>query len=182
MPVSINGSPTHALIVHFVVVLLPLSVVAALGLVFVPASRRAFGLLAVVVAFVGCVAVPLSFLSGSALRHRVPASALIDHHVSLAHQLLPVAAVFGLSLAAFVLVDVLRRARHGTLNQVEAAVLARRPELLAQRSSATLSRAHRLTAGLLVVMSLLLAVAVVRVGDSGAKAVWQHRLSAAGTR
>jgi hypothetical protein len=41
MPVLINGSPTHALIVHAVVVLLPLSVLAALVLVVIPASRRA---------------------------------------------------------------------------------------------------------------------------------------------
>jgi hypothetical protein len=178
LPAVINGSPTHALIVHAVVVLLPLSVVAALLLVFVPATRRAYGLATVFVALLGCLAVPLSFLSGSALRHRVPPSPLIDHHVALAHQLLVVAAVFGLSVAAFVVVDLARRARWGQLNQVEAAVLARHPGLLGRSSRRTLTIAYRGTAVVLVVMSILTAVAVVRVGDSGAKAVWQHRLSA----
>jgi hypothetical protein len=177
MPALINGSPTHALIVHAVVVLLPLSVVASLLLVLVPATRRAFGLITVAVAFAACLSVPLAFLSGSELRRRVPPSVLIDHHVALAHQLLPVAAVFGLSLAAFVAIDVTRRARWGQLNQVEAAVLARRPGLTRYGSSSKLTIAHRATAAFLVVMSVLTVVAVVRVGDSGAKAVWAHRLS-----
>jgi hypothetical protein len=177
MPALINGSPTHTLIVHAVVVLLPLSVLAALLLVFVPATRRAFGLVSVAMAFIACLAVPLAFLSGSALRRRVPPSPLIDHHVALAHQLLPVAAVFGLSLAAFVAIDVTRRARWGQLNQLEAVVLARRPTLTRHGSTNTLTGAYRVTAAILVVMSVLTAVAVVRVGDSGAKAVWSHRLT-----
>jgi hypothetical protein len=182
LPALINGSPTHALIVHAVVVLLPLAVLASLGLVFVSASRRAFALLTVVIAFVGCLAIPLSFLSGSALRQRVAPSPLIDHHVALAHQLLVVAAVFGLSLAAFVAVDLVRRARRGQLNQVEAAAVARRPSLLERPSTSAVAAVHRVTAVVLVVMSVLTAVAVVRVGDSGAKAVWHDHLSATATR
>jgi hypothetical protein len=182
LPALINGSPTHALIVHAVVVLLPLSVIASLGLVCVPASRRAFALATVVIAFIGCVAIPLSFLSGSALRRRVAPSLLIDHHVALAHQLLVVAAVFGLSLAGFVVVDLMGRVGRGELNQVEAAVLARRPALVERLSRRNVVRARQVTASVLVVMSVLTAVAVVRVGDSGAKAVWHDRVSAAGTR
>jgi hypothetical protein len=182
LPALINGSPTHALVVHAVVVLLPLSVLASLGLVFVPASRRAFALATVVIAFIGCIAIPLSFLSGSALRRRVAPSPLIDHHVALAHQLLVIAAVFGLSLAAFVGADLTRRSRRGQLNQVEAAVVARWPKLLDRPSPGALHVLHRATAVVLVAMSLLTAVAVVRVGDSGAKAVWHDRLSTVATR
>jgi hypothetical protein len=179
LPVIINGSPTHALVVHVVVVLLPLSVLASLALVFVPASRRAFALATVVIAFIGCVAVPLSFLTGSALRRRVAPSPLIDQHVALAHQLLVIAAVFGASLAAFVVVDLARRSRDGQLNQVEAAAKARRPALFDRPSQTRLHLLHRVTAVVLVAMSLLTALAVVRVGDSGAKAVWHDRLSTA---
>jgi uncharacterized membrane protein len=182
LPALINGSPTHALIVHVVVVLLPLSVLASLGLVFVPASRRAFALATVVIAFIGCIAIPLSFLTGSALRRRVAPSLLIDHHVALAHQLLVIAAVFGLSLAAFVVTDLLHRSRQGELNQVEAAVMARRRPQADRPSPARLHVLHRVTAVVLVAMSLLTALAVVRVGDSGAKAVWHGRVSTAATR
>jgi hypothetical protein len=182
LPTLINGSPTHALIVHAVVVLLPMSVLASLGLVFVPASRRAFALATVVIAFIGCLAIPLSFFTGSALRRRVAPSPLIDHHVALAHQLLVIAAIFGLALAGFVLVDLMGRAGRGELNQVEAAVVARRTGLLDRMSQRRIVNARRVTAVVLVVMSLLTAVAVARVGDSGAKAAWHDRVSAAGTR
>lgn len=177
MPALINGSPTHALIVHAVVVLLPLAVFGALALVFIPASRRAFGVATVLIAFVACIAVPLAFLSGSSLRRRVPPSPLISHHIALAHQLLPVAAVFGLSLAAFVLIDVLRRGARGELNQVESVLLQGRAAAMRSRPRDSLSGASRIAAAVLVVMAVLTAVAVVRVGDSGAKAVWHNRVA-----
>jgi hypothetical protein len=176
MPATINGSPTHVLIVHAVAVLLPLSALAALVLVCVPATRRAFALTTVGVAFVACVCVPLAFFSGSALRHRLPDSALIDRHVALAHQLLPVAAVFGLSLAAFVAVDLLRRFRKGDVNRVESAALVRFPSIRDYSRRHRLMALHRGAAALLIVMSVATAVAVVRAGDSGAKAAWHGRL------
>jgi hypothetical protein len=176
MPATINGSPTHVLIVHAVAVLLPLSILAALVLVCVPATRRAFAVVTVGLSFVACVAVPLAFLSGSALRHRLPNSSLIDHHVALAHQLLPVAAVFGLSLAAFVVVDLLRRNRAGDVNRVEAAAFNRLPGVRDYSQRHRLLALHRVTATLLVVTALATGVAVVRAGDSGAKAAWHGRL------
>lgn len=179
MPALINGSPTHALIVHVVVVLLPLSVLAALILVFVPLSRRAFGLASVAVTLVACLAVPLAFVSGGDLRRRVAPSPLINRHVSLAHQLLPVAAVFGLSIAAFVGLDLIRRLRVDELNRVEAAVLARSPALVTRLRSGNVTVAVRVAGAILVVMAVVTTAAVVRVGDSGAKAVWDGRLNSA---
>jgi hypothetical protein len=179
MPATINGSPTHVLIVHVVAVVLPISILAALVLVSVPATRRAYALLTVGVGFVGCVAVPLAFLSGSALRARVPNSTLVDHHVQLAHQLLPVAALFGLSLAAFVLVDLLRRFRKDDINRVETAALVRLPAVRDYSRRHRLLALHRITATLLVVTAVVTGVAVVRAGDSGAKAAWHGRLEPA---
>lgn len=181
MPAVINGPPTHALIVHAVVVLLPVSVLAALVLVFVPSSRRAFGLVSVAVAFVACLAVPLAFLSGSELRQRVSPSPLISRHVALAHQLLPIAAIFGVVLAAFVLVDLVRRAEAGDLNQIEAVLVARAPAIIGHWSSGVVVVVSRAVSVVLVVISIATAVAVVRVGDSGAKAVWHGRLSTSQT-
>jgi hypothetical protein len=180
MPATINGSPTHVLIVHAVAVLLPLSILAALVLVAIPATRKAFGLLTVVVAFVGCVAVPLAFLTGSALRRRVDPSPLIDRHVSLAHELLPLAAIFGVFLVGFVVVDLLRRSRLDDLNRVEAAAVGRLPKVRDYSRRHRLYAAHRVAAGLLVIAALATLVTVVRVGDSGAKAAWSGRLHSAG--
>lgn len=176
MPATINGSPTHVLIVHAVAVLLPLAILASLVLVFVPRTRRAFGLMTVAVTFVGCIAVPAAFLSGGKLRGLVPPSPLIDHHVAMAHQLLPVAAVFGVAVALFVVVDIRRRAPIGELNVVEAYVVDR--YLTGWKSQRGRRRLEvRLAAAFLTILSVLTALAVVRTGDSGAKAAWSQRIN-----
>jgi predicted membrane protein DUF2231 len=177
LPVTINGSPTHVLIVHVVVVLLPLSVLAALILVAVPAARRAFSLITLLVAFVACVAIPFAFLSGSALRRRLPGSPLIAKHVQLAHQLLPIAAVFGLALAAFVVIDLLRRERGGRLNELERRAVDAAPSVKEYAQAHPLVGAHRTAAVLVVVLAIATGVQVYRVGDAGAKAAWSGRLS-----
>src|SRR6202042_3742792 len=114
------------LIVHVVVVLLPVAVLASLVLVVVPKTRRPFGLLTLLVAFVACVAIPFAFLSVSKLERRLPPTDLIARHVRLAHELLPLAAVFGLALAVFYVVDTLRRRDSGLLNDFELRVLPSR--------------------------------------------------------
>lgn len=176
MPATINGAPTHVLVVHVVAVLLPLSILAALTLVCLPVSRRGFALMSVGLGFVACVAVPLASVSGSALRHRLPPSALVEHHVQLAHELLPAAALFGLSLAGFVVVDLLRRLRRGDVNRLEATVLGWLPTVRDYSRRHRLLALHRLLAAALVVTAVAAGVAVVRAGDSGAKAAWQGRL------
>jgi hypothetical protein len=177
MPVTIDGSPTHVLIVHIVVVLLPLAVLGALLLVAVPATRRAFSLLTLLVGFVACMAIPFAFLSGSALRARVPNSPLVARHITLAHQLLPMAAVFGLALAAFVAVDLLRRVRSGRLNDLEKRIVRLAPNLPEFARTHRLTAAHRATATLLVVLAIATGIQVYRVGDAGAKAAWAGRLA-----
>jgi hypothetical protein len=179
VPATINGSPTHALIVHAVAVLLPLALLGALALVIIPSARKAFGLFTLGVAFVACISVPLAFLSGSALRRRVDPSPLISRHVALAHQLLPLAALFGVCLAVFVVIDLLRRGRHEELNRVEAAAIRRWPAVRDYSRRHRLYAAHRAAAVLLVVAALATMVAVVRAGDSGAKAAWNGRLHSA---
>jgi uncharacterized membrane protein len=181
LPTTIDGSPTHVLIVHVVVVLLPLSVLAALVLVAVPAVRRAYSLLTLVVAFVACMAIPFAFVSGSALRGRLPPDPLIARHVQLAHQLLPIAAAFGLALAAFVIIDGLHRERDGRLNILERRAVGAAPSVGRYTQSHRLVGAHRTAAAVLVVLAVATGVQVYRVGDAGAKAAWSGRLSSSGT-
>jgi hypothetical protein len=177
MPVTINGSPTHVLIVHVVVVMLPLAVLGAVLLVAVPATRRGFSLLTLLVGFIACAAIPFAFLSGSTLRSHVSDSPLIARHVSLAHQLLPLAAIFGLTLAAFVGVDLLRRTRSGKLNNLERRFVTFAPNLPEYARTHRLTGLHRATATLLVVLAFATGVQVYRVGDAGAKASWAGRLT-----
>ena len=182
MPVTIHGSPTHVLIVHIVVVLLPVSVLGSLVLVAVPAARRAYSLLTLVIAFIACIAVPFAFLSGSALRRRLPGSPLIARHVQLAHQLLPLAAAFGVVLAVFVVIDGLQRARDGRLNVFERRTVDAAPALRQYAETHRLTGAHRTAAALVVVLAIATGFQVYRVGDAGAKAAWAGRLSNSATR
>jgi hypothetical protein len=160
-----------------VVVLLPISVLAALLLVAVPATRRAFALLTLLVAFVACLAIPLAFLSGRNLEGRLPPSPLISRHVQLAHQLLPLAAVFGVVLAVFVGVDLLRRADTGHLNELEERFVPSSGSRSASVNGGRFRAAYRISATLVVVLAILTGVQVYRVGDAGAKASWTGRLS-----
>jgi hypothetical protein len=166
------------LIVHVVAVLLPMAILASLALVAVRPTRRAFGLLTLAVGFIACVSVPLATLSGHALRARTGSSVLIDRHAHLAGQLLPVAAGFGLCLALFVAVDMVRRFRTEQVNEVEATLLRRLPRVRDYSRRHRLLAAHRIAAVLLVVTAVIAMVTVVRVGDSGAKAAWNGRLHA----
>jgi hypothetical protein len=181
MPVTINGSPTHVLIVHVVVVLLPLSVLAALLLVAVPPARRAYSLITLIVTFIACIAVPFAFLTGSALRSRLPPTPLIARHVQLAHQLLPIAAVFGVGLAAFVAIDVLQRARDGHLNALERRAVDATPTLMRYAETHRFVGARRAAAAIVVVLAVTTGIQVYRVGDAGAKAAWSGRLSSSAT-
>jgi uncharacterized membrane protein len=177
MPVTINGSPSHVLIVHVVVVLLPAAVIGSLILVAVPAARRAFSLLTVVVAFIACVAIPLAFLSGSKLEARLPPNPLIRQHVKLAHELLPLAAVFGLALALFVATDLVLRSGSGRLNDLERRFMPSPPSPSASMANRGLTTACRLSAAALVVLAALTGIQVYRVGDAGARAAWSGRVS-----
>jgi uncharacterized membrane protein len=177
MPVTIDGSPTHVLIVHVVVVLLPAAVIASLILVAVPATRRAFSLLTLLVAFIACVAIPFAFLSGSKLEARLPPNPLIHKHVQLAHELLPLAALFGVALALFVALDLVQRGGSGRLNDLERHLMPSHPRRSASMANRGFTTAYRLSAAALVVLAVLTGIQVYRVGDAGAKAAWSGRLS-----
>jgi hypothetical protein len=89
MPATVFGLPTHALIVHATVVLVPLAALAVLLHAFWPAARRRLGVVTPLVAGVALVLTPLSTQSGETLEHQVPHSTLIERHAQLADGLLP---------------------------------------------------------------------------------------------
>jgi hypothetical protein len=94
----IFGLPTHALVVHAVVVLLPLAAAASVLVALVPRLRGAYGWLAVAAAAAAAAAVPVATHSGQHLYNRLtpgfgPRQAreadLLEQHRTLAHQLWP---------------------------------------------------------------------------------------------
>lgn len=154
MPTFLAGLPLHPLVVHAVVVLVPLAVLAAVLVAVWPTARARFGWLAVVVAAVATVSIPVATSTGEDLRDRLPPDPLIATHAELGDQLLILMAPMAVLLT--VLVVLARRRR-----RVEAASAPR----WTQPAAIALTIA-------VVALAALSAVQVVRIGDSGARAVW----------
>lgn len=143
----INGLPVHPLVVHAVVVLLPLAILGTIALVLRPAWRRAYGPLLVGCAVVATALIPVATSSGEQLERHVGDP---GEHARLGDQLIWFAVPLLLLDIALVWLD--RRGKVGPAPMRIVGVLA-------------------------VVAAVAAGVQVYRVGDSGAKAVWQSQVS-----
>ncbi|MDY0892779.1 DUF2231 domain-containing protein [Frigoribacterium sp. CFBP9030] len=156
---QINGLPMHPLVVHLVTVAFPTASLLILIGAFWPALRRRLGVITPLIALVSLIAVPLATSSGESLEERVGPSALLEAHTQLGDTLLPWA------IAVFVVAVAQWAWQHWVLT----------PE--AHRPRPALRRDVRLVVGavltvLVVGTSIGGIVTTVRIGDSGAKAVW----------
>jgi len=82
MPENLFGLPTHVLLQHIVVVLLPLAAVAAILVALWGWYRHHFGLATLVATFLTTLAVPLTTQSGESLESRLPESQAIAQHAA----------------------------------------------------------------------------------------------------
>ena len=144
---EINGLPAHALLVHLVVVLLPLTAVAAILVSAWPAAQRKLTFLVPLGAVVGAIAVPITTRAGEDLAKKLGNPPFIDKHANFGDMVLPWAAALAVT----------------TLAQW----------LYLRRGGAT---APRLVLAVLVIASAIgTATIVALTGDSGARAVWGNR-------
>ena len=158
MPTEINGLPAHVLLVHFVVMMIPITALLLLASAVWPAARRRIGVVLPILALLSLISVPITANAGQWLRDRMGGgSPQVAQHASFADQLLPW--TVGLFLVSVAVWDVHRfvpAARTGT-----------------SKTALTLG---------LAALSLIVAVgsvfAVYRVGDSGAKAAWDGVVAA----
>jgi uncharacterized membrane protein len=162
MPVFIAGLPLHPLVVHAVVVLVPLAVLTGIAVAVWPAGRQRYGWPVVAVAVLATVAIPVATESGEQLRDRLPNSSLIHTHAELGDQLLAFVAPMTVALAALVLLD---RYRSRT-RRADGPGTAAAPQARWARPAAIV------LAVLTIGFAAVSAVQVVRIGDSGARAVW----------
>jgi hypothetical protein len=146
--VEINGLPAHALLVHLVVVLLPLTSLAAVAVSVWPAAQRKLTFLVPLGAVVGLLAVPVTTRAGTELAAQLGDPAFLDHHRSLGSMVLPWSAALALTTVAQWLV--LRRGDAGRIWRV-------------------------VLAALVVVSAAGTTVIVALAGDAGAQAVWGSR-------
>ena len=161
-----SGLPAHPLFIHVPVVLIPLSVLGALACVARPQWFERYGILLCLGAIAAMSSIFLAMQAGSALEAAVylnPTQAqLIHEHSHAAHIL---AIDFVLFTACLILTFSAHRISGGMPTGLGIAdtVLGSRAIYLALRVA-------------LVVLALVAAYSVYRVGDLGAKAVWAGRI------
>ena len=80
---TFNGLPMHPMLVHFIVVLAPLTAVLAILCVVWPAARQRLTWLVLALALVTAGLTPLVSESGEWLEHRVDESPLLEKHEHL---------------------------------------------------------------------------------------------------
>jgi hypothetical protein len=141
---EINGLPAHVLLVHLVVVLLPLTSVAAVVVSAWPAAQRKLSFLVPLGAVIGAAAVPITTRAGNDLATKLGNPPFIQRHENFGDQVLPWAVALAVT----------------TIGQW----------FYLRRGTATVPR---VALALLVAASAIgTATIVVLTGDSGAQAVW----------
>lgn len=165
-----DGLPAHPLIIHVPVVLIPASILGALACVARPAWFGRYGILLCLTSIVAMSSIFLAMQAGAALEgllHLQGEQAhLISEHSQAAHYL---AFVF----VAFTAILILTFSAHRISGEMGPTGLAIADRALSSRSTVVALRV------VLVVLALASAGLVFRVGDLGAKAVWQGRIQAA---
>lgn len=151
------GLPAHPLIVHLPVFLVPLTAVGALWCAVSATWRARLGWVVVGMAVVSLVAIQLALSSGESLQERVDRSQLVEDHVELADAMRPLEAGVLVFAVGMMVVDRRRRRDADGPGWLKPAAVG--------------------LAALTVVTGVASTVQVVRVGHSGAKAVW-HNTSA----
>jgi hypothetical protein len=170
LPVRITtiygGLPAHPLFIHVPAVLIPVSVLGALVCVARPALLERYGIALSAVAIVGMSSIFLAMQAGAALEQALnlpgPAADLIHRHSHAAHLL---AIVFVIFTGVLILAFAAQRIAGGRPTGLW---IVDRP-----LSSGASAVALRVALALLALGSAYL---VFKVGDLGAKAVWQGRL------
>lgn len=155
---TIAGLPLHVLVVHAVVVLVPLAALLVMAAAVSGTVRRRAGIVTPLFATAAFALVPVAVQSGEALFGRMNEPEVAERHTELGAGLWPW--VLAVAVLAWI---------HWALN--------RRTEREAEHDHEP--RPGRPTGALLVVAALAVLVSaaatvqVVRVGDSGARAVWE---------
>jgi hypothetical protein len=155
---TIFGLPAHPLVVHAVVVLVPLAALSALVVALWPAARSRYAPLALGIATLALISIPLATQTGDQLEKHVQPSAFVERHTAMADGLLPFMAVLWLGLLTLVVARWLSASRGVSWTRYlagGAAVVA-------------------------VVGAVASGVQVARIGDSGARAAWHGVATSSG--
>ncbi|MEU6521763.1 DUF2231 domain-containing protein [Streptomyces sp. NPDC046924] len=171
----INGLPSHPLLVHGAVVLVPLTALALVVCALWFSAARRLSWVLPVMGLVTLALVVLTTESGEWLEERVRESALVEEHAEMGSGLTPWAiALFVLTVAVWLL------GRAGLRRERDRGGEAESPagggaSAVARSASSVPVRVAALVITLVVAVGAV--IQVYRIGDSGAKAAWQGRFS-----
>jgi hypothetical protein len=152
---TFNGLPAHVLLVHFIVVLAPLTAILAIICALWPAARQRLVWLVLTLAVITTLLTPLTTNAGEWLEKIKGRSPLLHAHTELGDTMLYFAIALTAAAALLVVVH-LREARGRSVKPL----------------------ARWLIAAVVVVASVATTVQVYRIGDSGAKATWEESTGA----
>jgi hypothetical protein len=145
---TVSGLPAHVLLVHFMVVLAPVTAILVAVCGIWPTIRRRFIWPTLVLAGVTLVLTPLTTDAGEWLEEHVDRSAAVHTHTELGDTMLYFSAA--LFVAALALTAVHLRERHADPSRVLRVIVA----------------------ALALVVAVATSVQVYRIGESGSRAVW----------
>jgi uncharacterized membrane protein len=146
---TINGLPAHVLLVHFIVVLTPLTAILAIACALWGAARQRLTWLVLALAVITVVLTPLTTDAGEWLEKRKDRSAVLHAHTELGDTMVYFAIAL-VAAAAFLAFIHVRETRGNSVKPI----------------------AHWVIAALVIIACLATTVQVYRIGDSGAKASW----------
>ncbi len=177
---TVDGLPAHPLLVDAVAVLLPLAALCSAGLALHRKLRRRYGWPVLALTAVAVVAVPLTQATGTQLRQHLPGppSAMLIKHEQLGGELLPYALGFGVTVLFLLVAGRLAdRERAAALRSQHEragadAVLDSNGDGAPRHVPTAWRRVSAVASVLVVVMAVLTTVDVVRIGTTGAQAVW----------
>ena len=165
-----GGLPAHPLFVHVPVILIPTTIVAALVFMAKPHLLARYGIVLAVVSIVAMASLFVTMQAGDALSHALHEQGteanLISQHSQAAHILAIIYVLFTATLIVTFAAQRISGGRPTGLGIVD--------RLLSPRSLFTALRI------VVVVLSIGAGAMTFRVGDLGAKAVWQDRLAHGG--
>lgn len=189
---TLNGLPIHIILIHAVVVLLPLSALLLVLTAFSPTARRRFAGANALLALSVVVLVPLTTGAGEWLQQQVPSTELVRRHAELGGT-----AIIAAIAVALMAVVIWWREREATsiATAAQAPAPAQAPAEepgptgVATITKQTVARrtwlrpASKTVTRWIAVAAVLVAGAAVydmyRIGDSGAKASWDGKVSSA---
>lgn len=185
---TLNGLPIHIILIHAVVVLLPLSALLLVLTASSPTARRRFAGANALLALSVVVLVPLTTGAGEWLQQQVPSTELVRRHAELGGT--AIIAAIAVALMAVVIWWREREATSiATAAQAPAPAEEPGPTGVATITKQTVARrtwlrpASKTVTRWIAVAAVLVAGAAVydmyRIGDSGAKASWDGKVSSA---